>query len=42
MHNLETLPLGGASIAFGCTPNAFERGAAPHPVERKERMTHEK
>lgn len=31
MHSIKTLPLGGASIAFGCTPTAFERGAAPHP-----------
>jgi len=22
MHSMKTLPLGGASIAFGCTPTA--------------------
>jgi|BioPla2DNA2_1021312.scaffolds.fasta_scaffold32249_1 hypothetical protein len=38
MHSVKTLPLGGASIASGCTPDA-KSGAMPHtPEERKERM----
>lgn len=32
---LRNPPLGGASIASGCTPVAFKRGATPHPVVTK-------
>jgi len=31
MHSMKTLPSGGASIAFGCTPTAENAGRCPTP-----------